>query len=94
MAEKRPKGDRGGGIHITRRSDFRLRDIRLSFDATTGDLADSSMTPELRTDIFDDWLRIAEQASNDSEDARRPRWRCRRATMPGSGRCCVSSRRR
>lgn len=71
MSEKRSKVDRGGGIHITRRSDFRLRDIRLSFDATTGDLADSSMTPELRTDIFDDWLRIAERASDDSVAARR-----------------------
>jgi hypothetical protein len=71
MTEKRPKGDRGGGIHITRRSDFRLRNIRLSFDATTGDLAESSMTPELRTDIFDDWLQIAERASDESEAARR-----------------------
>ena len=62
--------DRGGGIHFVRRSDFRLRDIRLSFDATTGDLADSSMTPELRTDIFDEWLRIAERAASDSEAAR------------------------
>ncbi len=71
MTEKRPKGDRGSGIHITRRSDFRLRDIHLSFDATTGELAESSMIPELRTDIFDDWLRIAERASEDSEAARR-----------------------
>jgi hypothetical protein len=28
------------------------------------------MTPELRTDIFDDWLRIAERASGDSMAAR------------------------
>jgi hypothetical protein len=70
MSRRRSKVDRGGGIHITRRSDFRLRDIHLSFDATTGDLADSSMTPELRTDIFDDWLRFAERASDDSMAAR------------------------
>jgi hypothetical protein len=71
MSGKRSKVDRGGGIHITRRSDFRLRDIHLSLDATTGGLAGSSMTPELRTDIFDDWLRIAERASDDSVAARR-----------------------
>jgi hypothetical protein len=71
VADRLSKIDRGGGIHITRRSDFRLRDIHLSFDATTGDLAESSMTPELRTDIFDEWLGIAERASDDSVAARR-----------------------
>lgn len=68
---RRSKVDRGGGIHITRRSDFRVRDFHLSFDAKTGELVDSSMVPELRTDIFDDWLRIAERASEDSVAARR-----------------------
>lgn len=71
MAAERRKGDRGGGIHVVRRSDFRLRNIHLSFDATTGDLVDSSMIPELRTDIFDDWLLIAERASEDSGAARK-----------------------
>lgn len=70
MASNSKQRDRGGGIHIVRRSDFRLRDIHLSFDATTGDLVDSSMIPELRTDIFDEWLRIAEGAAADSEAAR------------------------
>jgi hypothetical protein len=71
VTAERKEGDRGGGIHITRRSDFRIRDFHLSFDATTGELADSSMVTELRTDIFDDWLRIAERASDDSAAARR-----------------------
>lgn len=71
MPGERQKGDRGRGIHIVRRSDFRLRNIRLTFDRTTGDLVDSSMIPELRTDIFDHWLGIAVQASDESEAARR-----------------------
>jgi hypothetical protein len=66
--EERPKGERGGGIHV--RGDFRIRDFHLSFDATT-ELVDSSMITELRTDIFDHWLGIAEQASTDAEAARR-----------------------
>jgi hypothetical protein len=70
MAEKRPKGDRGGGIHV-RRGDFRIRDFSISFDATTGELLGSTGVSELRTDIFDHWLRIAEQASDDSQVARR-----------------------
>ena len=44
------KVDRGGGIHVV--GDFRLSNITLSFDQTTGELADSSMTPALRTDTF------------------------------------------
>jgi hypothetical protein len=71
VSHRPSKVDRGGGIHITRRSDFRLRNFHLTFDARTGDLAESSMMPELRTDIFDDWLRIAERASDDSVAARR-----------------------
>jgi hypothetical protein len=71
MADERREGDRGGGIHIGRRSDFRLRNFRLSFDTTTGELVDSSIVPELRTDIFDDWFRIAGRASDESEAARR-----------------------
>jgi hypothetical protein len=60
-----------GGIHIVRRSDFRIRDFRITLDATTGELVDSSMVTELRTDIFDHWLRIAEHASDGSEAARK-----------------------
>ncbi len=71
MAEERPTGHRAGGIHVVRRSDFRIRNFRLSFDATSGELVDSSMIAELRTDIFDHWLRIAEQASRESEAARK-----------------------
>ena len=70
MAAEGKRRDRGGGIHIVRRSDFRVRDFRLSFDATTGDGAESSVTPELRTDIFDDWLGTAERAVVDAEAAR------------------------
>src|SRR5215204_6446400 len=66
--EARPRGDRGGGIHV--RGGFRIGDLQLSFDATTGELADSSMITELRTDIFEHWLRIAEQAAGDAEAAR------------------------
>ena len=53
------------------RGGFRIRDFHLSFDATTGELVDSSMITELRTDIFDHWLGIAERASADAEAARR-----------------------
>lgn len=45
--------------------------MRLSFDKTSGELVESSMISEVRTDIFDHWLRIAEQASRESEAARR-----------------------
>jgi hypothetical protein len=64
--ERRP-----AGIHVVRRSDFRISDFQISLDATTGELVDSSMITELRTDIFDHWLRIAEHASDQSEVARR-----------------------
>lgn len=49
---------------------LRIRNLTLSFDATTGDLIDSSMITELRTDTFHHWLQIAAQASDDAEDAR------------------------
>src|SRR6185312_8804600 len=63
--------DRGGGIYFARRSDLRLRNISLSFDATTGELMSSPIIAEVRTDIFDHWLHIAERAAGDSESARR-----------------------
>jgi hypothetical protein len=50
---------------------LRIRDFSMSFDATTGELVDSSMITEVRTDIFEHWLRIAEKASDDSEAARK-----------------------
>lgn len=53
------------------RGGLRIRDFHLSFDAATGELVDSSMITELRTDIFDHWLGIAEQASSEAEAARR-----------------------
>ena len=71
MTDDRRTVDRGGGIHVVRRSDLRVRNLRLSFNPKTGDLEGPSPTAELRTDIFDDWLRIAERASDDSEAARR-----------------------
>src|SRR4051794_17471413 len=70
MTAEHKKGDRGGGIHITRRSDFRIRNLSLSIDATTGEVTASPITTELRTDIFDDWLRIAERSAAESEAAR------------------------
>jgi len=71
MPEDQPGERRPAGIHIVRRSDFRIRDFRISFDESTGELVSSSMVTELRTDIFDHWLRIAEQASDQSEAARK-----------------------
>jgi len=71
MSKEQPNERRAAGIHIVRRSDFRIRDFRLSLDATTGELVESSMITELRTDIFDHWLRIAEEASGQSEAARK-----------------------
>jgi len=71
MSDDQPQDRRPAGIHIVQRSDFRIRDFRISFDATTGELVNSSMITELRTDIFDHWLRIAEQASDQSEAARK-----------------------
>ena len=70
MSEEHPKERQAAGIHIVRRSDFRIRDFSISLDKTTGELVGSSMVTELRTDIFDHWLRIAEQASDRSEAAR------------------------
>jgi hypothetical protein len=66
----RERGDRGGGIHVTF-GDFRLRDIHLSFDATTGELVESSMIPELRTDTFQHWLQISEEAAESAKEPRR-----------------------
>lgn len=63
--------DRGGGIHMQGGGDFRIRNLHLSFDRTTGDLVDSSMITELRAYSFRSWLEIAEQASDDAESARR-----------------------
>ena len=34
------RSDRSGGIYVVRRSDFRIRDFRMSFDATSGELVD------------------------------------------------------
>ncbi|HYN50451.1 MAG TPA: hypothetical protein VES62_05960 [Thermoleophilaceae bacterium] len=42
----------------------------LSFDRATGDLVDSSMITELRTDTFHHWLEIAAEASANAETAR------------------------
>lgn len=52
------------------RGDLRVRDLTLSFDATTGDLIGSSMITELRADTFHHWLQVAAQASDDAEAAR------------------------
>jgi hypothetical protein len=71
MSDDQPQEPRPAGIHIVRRSDFRIRDFQISFDATTDELVGSSMVTELRTDIFDHWLRIAERASDQSEAARK-----------------------
>jgi hypothetical protein len=68
-AEKR-KGDRGGGIHVSQGMSFRIRDFKLSFDGTTGDLVDSSMITELRADTFHHWLQIAADARESAEAAR------------------------
>lgn len=63
--------DRGSGIHIHSGSDLRIRDLRISFDRSTGDLIDTSMVAELRAYSFRHWLQIAEQASDHAEMARR-----------------------
>lgn len=42
----------------------------LFFDRATGDLVDSSMITELRTDTFHHWLEIAAEASANAETAR------------------------
>lgn len=70
VAEEKPK-EQGRGIHLVRRSDLRIRNLRLSFDQTSGKLVESSMITELRTDIFEHWLKIAGQATRESEEARR-----------------------
>ena len=43
------RGDRGGGIHITR-GGFRLPAGSISVDLTTGEFDDSPIIPELRVD--------------------------------------------
>jgi hypothetical protein len=69
VTEEHPKGYRGPGIYVTG-GGFRLRDISLKFDATTGELVDSSMVPELRIDTFDHWLAIARRACDEAISAR------------------------
>lgn len=70
MADEPRKSDRGGGIFVQGGFGFRLRDIHLSFDATTGELVESSMIPEVRADTFQHWLAIAELSSDQAELAR------------------------
>lgn len=62
------KVDRGGGLHV--QGGLRIRNLRLSSDSETGDLASSSMTTEIRTDTFPHWLGIAADASEEAESAR------------------------
>jgi hypothetical protein len=62
------RSDRGGGIHV--RGGFRIRDFRLSFDSATGELVDSSMITEVRTDTFSHWLGIAAEAADAADAAR------------------------
>jgi len=68
MTDERRKGDRGGGLHV--QGGLRIRNLTVSFDPATGDLVDSSMITEVRTDTFHHWLQIAAQASDDAADAR------------------------
>src|SRR3972149_8917842 len=70
MPDNRGTGDRGGGLHVPQ-GGLRIRNLRLSFDNATGELIDSSMITELRSDTFHHWLQIAAQASDDAEAARR-----------------------
>lgn len=71
MKDGEQKGNRGSGIRVSDGFGFRIRNFNLSFDATTGELAASSMIPELRADMFPYWLQMAEQSSLDAEGARR-----------------------
>ncbi|MGH3130042.1 MAG: hypothetical protein ACRDNX_04425 [Gaiellaceae bacterium] len=60
----------GGEIGARRpraRGGFRIPAFSLTIDPATGELGGSGIVPALRTDIFDHWLLIAEQASVESE---------------------------
>jgi hypothetical protein len=62
------KSDRGGGIHIS--GGFRIRNLSLSIDQKTGELAGTSTTPEVRNDVFTHWLTVAEESADAADHAR------------------------
>lgn len=69
MPDKTGGKESGGGIHVQAGSGFRISNLSLSFDKATGELTAPDVQTEVRTDIFQHWLRIAQEASGEAEDA-------------------------